>query len=70
MFAIVCNTYCIIHCKIQIICLINSQKLITVQCESTDCVAEPFLNPVVGLFTRKAKLKRNRNKIFINNNIF
>ena len=30
MFATICNTYCIIKCKIQIICLINSQKLITV----------------------------------------
>ena len=26
----VCNTYCIIQCKFQIICLMNLQKLITV----------------------------------------
>ena len=33
MFATICNTYSIIHCKIQMICLINSQKkLITVIC--------------------------------------
>ena len=30
VFATFCNTYCIIHWKIQIICLINSEKLITV----------------------------------------
>ena len=30
MFATICNTYCIIQCKIQMICYINSQKLITV----------------------------------------
>ena len=30
MFATICNKYCIIHCKIKIICLMNSQKLITV----------------------------------------
>ena len=29
VFAIVFNAYCIIHCKIQMICLINSQKNIT-----------------------------------------
>ena len=28
MFATICNTYCIIQCKIQTICYINSQKLI------------------------------------------
>ena len=26
----ICNTYCVIHCKIQMIILINSQKLIKV----------------------------------------
>ena len=30
VFATVCNKYSIIRCKIQIICLINSQKLIIV----------------------------------------
>ena len=30
VFATVCNVYRIIHCKIQMICLINSQKLIKV----------------------------------------
>ena len=30
MFATICNIYCITHCKIQMICLINSQKPITV----------------------------------------
>ena len=30
MFATLCKTYCIIHYKIQMICLINSQNLITV----------------------------------------
>ena len=30
VFATVFNAYCIIHCNIQMICLINSQKLITV----------------------------------------
>ena len=28
VFATVCNTYCIIHCKIQMNCLINSQSLL------------------------------------------
>ena len=32
MFSTICNTYCIIQCKIKIICYINSQKLIAVQC--------------------------------------
>ena len=27
MFATICNTDCMIHCKIKMICLINSQKL-------------------------------------------
>ena len=30
MFATICNTYCIIQCKIPMICLINSQRFITV----------------------------------------
>ena len=30
MFAIICNTYCIIHCKIQIVFVIILQKLYTV----------------------------------------
>ena len=30
MLATICNTYCIIQCKIQMICYINSQNLITV----------------------------------------
>ena len=30
MFETVFNTYCIIHCKNKMICLINLQKLITV----------------------------------------
>ena len=30
MFVTICNTYCIIHCKIQMIFMINLQKLITV----------------------------------------
>ena len=30
IFATICNTCCIIQCKIQMICYINSQKLITV----------------------------------------
>ena len=30
MFATICNTYCIIQCKIRMICHINLQKLITV----------------------------------------
>ena len=30
MFATICNTFCIIHCKIQMICFINSQELISV----------------------------------------
>ena len=31
MFATTSNTYCIIQCKIQLICYINSQKLIRVK---------------------------------------
>ena len=30
MFVTICNTHCVINCKIQMICSINSQKLITV----------------------------------------
>ena len=32
IFETICNTYYVIHCKIQMICYINLQKLITVQC--------------------------------------
>ena len=31
MFATICNTYCLIQYKIQMICVINSQKLIAGQ---------------------------------------
>ena len=38
MFATIYNMYCIIQCKIQMICYINSQKLITVYIKKTSFV--------------------------------
>ena len=46
MFATICNTYSIIQCKIQMICYINSQKIIRVY-----TTTDNFLSEIIIIFS-------------------
>ena len=49
IFAAICNMYSIIHCKIQLICLINSQKLLTVKLLITCYIYASYLSLIKSL---------------------
>ena len=63
MFATICNTYCIIHCKIKIICLINLQKLNSVHQILYLLLSSKILSQVQSLFNLSLKLGVNYSKV-------
>ena len=66
MFATICNTYCIIQCKIQMICYINSQKHITVKLKVVHQLRDPLsifesyivMHRAIGYSTTEMQFKK------------